>query len=189
MRFKTLPNIRTWLVIYTSSIFAVALLFLVITWFPDFFNAYTIYPLVLNLDALKGQLACLVIPISIVTILTGLYMANRTDILHPLFVMALLGASAIACCARFSGLALVDKQQASLKYENNIYNVISSESDFGPRDKRWITLYECDNSNFFCKIIIHQYVLSTNATLIPNPTAHAVTLQINGETVYVHNVK
>jgi hypothetical protein len=175
--------------IYTVILLVLADFFLIVATIPDVFHGYTIYPFVLNFDALKFQLACLIIPISIIVIFILSFALRMQQVLHPLIVGALLAANAIACCARFTGLALEDKEQASIRFENHIYNVISSEQYFGPGDARWVTLYECDNRNFLCQIIQHQYVLSTKATLVSDPATNTITLQIDGEAVYVHQVK
>ena len=189
MRFITASKFRKLLMIYTIILLIIADFFLLIALMPDVFHGYTIYWFMLNFDGLRFELACLVIPISIVVIFIVAFALKINRVLHPVIVAALLAANIIACCARFEGLAVVDKQQVSIEYENHIYDAISSESDFGPRNKSWVTLYECDNHNFLCQIVFHKYVLSTKATLIPDPTAHTITLQINGETVYVHPVK
>jgi len=182
-------QVTKWLVAYVSLIFGIALFVLVLTMFPDFLNGYTFYPLVLYWDALKGQLACLIIPISIGGALVLLFALNIKGTTRPLIITALLAANIMACCARFTGLALNEKEQASIQFEDHIYNVIATEQYFGPGDARWITLYECDKHNFLCRIIFNKYVLSTKATLIPNPINHTITVQINDETVYVHPVK
>lgn len=92
----------------------------------------------------------------------------------------------MACCAWFSGFAVFDKEEVRIQFEDRTYNVLSSASTLGDDDNYWIAFYECDQHNFLCRKVYDRYTLSTDATLIPDPVAHTVTLAINGESVYVH---
>jgi hypothetical protein len=183
----TESRLPRWLILYVGLLLVVSLFFLVVNLFPETFGAYTIYPFVLSFNVLK-TLACWVVPLSTAIIAVPLFIFKIRHY-RLLLVVSLLAATAFACCSRLVGLAVIDKQQASIQFENHIYNLISSASDLGPDNNYWATLYECDRNNFFCRLVFHDYVLSTNATLVPDSLAHTVTLQIDGETVYVHPVK
>jgi len=189
LRTINVSRFRKSVMVYAIILLVIADLFLVMALIPDIFNGYSIYPFILNFDRLRSQLACFMIPISIGIIISAALLWKVEHAIHPIIVVALLAANMIACCARFTGLGLATREQASIQFGTHIYNVIATEQYAGPGDARWITLYECDGNNFLCRIITHKYVLSTDATLIPDPAAHTVTLAINGEAVYVHQVK
>lgn len=179
---------RKSVMLYALILLVIADFFLILALMPDIFNGYTIYPFLLNFGALRFQFACIVIPVSMGIIFIAALFWKMEHAIHPIIIVALLAANVIACCARSVGFAVVQREQASILYDNHFYNALSAEASFGGSNDMWVRLYECDQYKFFCRKIYDKYALTTDATLIPDPAAHTVTLAINGEAVYMHEV-
>ncbi len=86
----------------------------------------------------------------------------------------------------------------STKLDNHTYHL--DVTTYHPAENQfYYHLSECDSLDFICKevYLAAQYSLKQqvgtfedgSVTLIPDPAAHTVTLMINGEAVYVHEVK
>lgn len=182
-------QLRFGIIVYAGLLFITAYLFLLTAFSIDLLNGYTVYPFARHFYELKRLLACGIIPASIGMIYLLRYALNLKNILHPLIMVALFAANVMACCSWLIGIAIVDKEKVNVQFEGRSYNVISSSSEFGDEDRYWVTVYECDLHNLLCRQLVQQTVRSTDAALIPNLAAHTVTLTINGEAVYVHEVK
>jgi len=191
-----------WLMIYTIILLIIAVFFLITAWIPDIFGGYTIYWFTLHFDPLRAQLAFLVVLVSILAIvglrfLLGIHSNNRMWI-----GSAMLATSLVACCARVPGISMVTQQRSQIKMADKTYNAVWEYSTWGGDDsfvQPVVKLYQCDKNSFLCrsvytysKAVIEPEKLQANPweiELVSDSAAYTVTLQINGETVYVHPVK
>ncbi len=199
LRFSMPSRLRKWLMIYVVLLLTISGLFLITAWTPDIFGGYTIYWFTLHFDPLRAQLAFLVVPVSILVIfclifIMGIHSNNRMWI-----ASVMLATSLVACCARVPGISMVTQHRSQIKVADKTYNAMWEYSTWGGDDsfvQPVVKMYQCDNYNFLChaiytysKAVVEPEQLHANPweiDLIPDPAAHTVTLQINGEAVYVH---
>jgi hypothetical protein len=130
---------------------------------------------------------------------------NKQANAHP-FVKFLAGFVGIGILLYTTGLMCVQSFSLafkdfghfqSTKLGNHVYYVDSIWVDgVWQQYSALFALFECDEAGTFCQDIYEkvyepdaeEYKKMTTA-LIPDPAAHTVTLQIDGETVYVYPVK
>jgi len=174
--------------IYTIILLVIADFFLLLAWVPNVFPHYTIYWLMLNFDTLRLQLACAILPISTVVMFILIFIPRADPAIHLLIALIMLAANVIACCARVPGFNFRTDQQDSMAFSPYIYHVVSF-SQLSMNDHIYISLYECDQFDFLCRMVFDQDSSSSKTELQSDASSHTVILQIDSKTVYVHQVK
>ncbi|MBA3867959.1 MAG: hypothetical protein H0X30_02285 [Anaerolineae bacterium] len=154
------------------------------------------------------SLALCILPLSVIAIFYFIgrsfdrKIRSRTkSILNGLALLCAMGlliyANGLMCLQTFA-LALSDFDHfQSIKLDDHTYYIDSIWKEGIGRDhKALFTFFECDSDGTWCESKFEKWYFpkddeypKMSTKLLPNPTAHTVTLQINGETVYVHPVK
>ncbi len=152
---------------------------------------------------IKLSLTCILIPISIILVIFTLL--RRKEPKFGFFVIVLfilIFANVIGFLALPSGIARYTRYEGNLSFQGRFYLVTQSYAVIGLADAHpYLDLYECDALGFLCQKIFryewkflkptiewsenHQW----QSKLVSDPAEHTITLQINGETVYVYPVK
>jgi hypothetical protein len=160
-------------------------------------SPFSIYWLDMYSVPLRLSFTCLVIPISIGITLFTLATRKISKLMSfAVILFLLILTNLIGFFALPGGILRSSEQQDGLKFERHTYYIAYSEADVGLAHPS-LELYECDAWGFLCQKIFHFKRKTIDwseehqwqSTLIPDAAAHTVTLQINGETVYVHPVK
>jgi len=199
---------KLWLI--TLSIIIVLMLleayFLIdeICWALEAKSLFSIFWLDIYSVQIKLSLTCLVIPTTLITIV---FISRKFK--EPKFrftvvtILMLVFTIGIGLCTLPIGIARYTEKQTQLSFENRVYQIAHSYATFGidSDPHPYIDLYECDALGFLCqKVFRYQWKFlkptiewSENhqwqSTLIPNSATHTITLKINDEVVYVHQVK
>ncbi len=151
---------------------------------------------------IRLSLTCLIIPITIFVV--GL----RSDKWKPTnsnfvaaILLALVIANAIGLAALPGGIGRHTEQQSDLRFEGYAYRITHSYGTLGFGTRPLLDLYQCDALGFLCHNIYRYEQTRSNQSiewsenspwqseLIPDPAAHTITLMINGEAVYVHQLR
>jgi hypothetical protein len=177
------PNhITLWLLIFPLAF--VAIYFFIYAWADVLHidNSIAIYWLDANNIALRPLLACVLLPCA-VGFCTWMLLRHKVS---GFIVIALICINVIALAALSSGILREYIQQDSVEFNDHIYYALSS---IGVGSKRpLLDLYECDQSGFLCRKIYQEIRSSWSEEihLLPDPTTNTLTLEIDGEVVYVH---
>jgi hypothetical protein len=184
-----------WSVFMTFALLLTAIASFLVAW-SAIHTDFAIYWFDLNYLQWRQEIACFVMPFSIVALwFWMLFIKKGYKVRLWLFPMMLL-ANIIACAACIPGAVYVNEHQDSAPLGNHIYNAMVSYAAHGPNDDLNVLVYDCDRFDFLCHVIyahdVSDYNLTASplkAVLIPDFATKTIALQINGKTVNTHPIE
>lgn len=152
---------------------------------------------------IRLSLTCLIIPITIFGVGLRSDKWKSTNFKFVAVILyILIFINGIGLLALSNGILRLNEYQDSLKFEGHTYRIIHSYArpDIATDTRPYTDLFKCDSLGFLCRQI-YSYERRSKPTVVwsenhpwqskltADPTAHTVTLAINGEAVYVHEVE
>ena len=210
MRFiKTFPSLllELWPVVIAGLLFLLAKSQEWAFLFPEKGELIDYWFMVRSRSLIFGLAAC-ILPMAMIGIATWFFARpskTKGRYYNPLisFLLSVIGvglmiyATGLMCLQSFSLLYKDFGHFQSATIDNRVYYVDSiwREATHGDTLSEFV-FFECDKDGKLCQDIFQKtyhpnseaYKKMTTA-LIRNPAAHTITLQIDGEAVYVHEVK
>lgn len=175
--------------------------------FPEKGKLIDYWFMVRSRSLIFGLAAC-ILPMAMIAISIWFFARpskTKSRYYNPLisFLLSVVGvglliyATGLMCLQSFSLLYkdFGHFQNATIDYRVYYVDSIWREATHGDTLSEFV-LFECDKDGKLCQGIFQKtYQLNSeaykkmSAALIPDPAAHTITLQINGEAVYVHPAK
>lgn len=201
MKFRI--RVPTWPIFLAIAVLTVTGISLAYAWLPPIVQIdLAVYWFDLWYPDMRKWLAFVCIPLLFSLWLIRMFWVlfkNRDELVRLWIFPILIIANIAACVSCLPGAVYVNEHQDSVYFDDKVFNVMWSYGliGIGGVTRPYMTMYECDRFGIFCQIV-HTYggwregtydldATPWKARLLVDTVKHSVSLEVNGEVVYVHH--